>query len=45
MVCEDSKEPLTLLAQWLEHRTFNPRVMGSNPIGNTKFQTDKFRKI
>ena len=45
MVCEDSKEPFTPLAQWLEHRIFNPRVMGSIPIGSTKFQTVKFRKI
>ena len=42
MVCEDSKEPFTPLAQLVEHNTFNVGVMGSSPIGSTKFQTDKY---
>lgn len=42
MVCEDSKEPFTPLAQLVRASDFNLRVMGSNPIGSTKFQTDKY---
>lgn len=42
MVCKDNKEPFTPLAKQVEHQIFNLKVMGSSPIGGTKFQTDKF---
>lgn len=32
----------TLLAQWLEHRTSNSKVMGSIPIGGSECLSDVY---